>query len=408
MNLQKYLVLLLIGILTSCSTSKRSTTIPSSTKPVVAITDTLKSKMDNVEVVLDTIVRPIAIGLILPLQLDNHFTNDSISDVAPFIIPETVAALNFYEGALVAKDSLKNFGIDVEFKVFDCSVDSADVIKLLNNKEFKKCDFVLSMTSSSLNSLVSKAASRYEMPFIILQNSNTQILEKNSNIWLSTPSNSSQIRLMASYLYKTYPSSQFITVFRDVKRESDLSKLYSSVIDSIADSKNFCQSVEYLKGTGWTSLKSKFAKQKRNILIIPTSDESYVSSLISKLDEVKNEYTFLLSGLPAWENFEALDPDKLKEYNAHFFSGLYIDENNLRNQNFRKAFVVQYHNYPSAQVFESFDLVTYLANNFKSFKNKYSLYKSQANFESTQTGFDFIEVCPKCGLENKSISILKF
>jgi len=401
---------LLFFILTfyGCATRKATVLVPPTTKPVAEEIDSIEIKKNRVIVKVDTIRTLYTIGLFLPLQLENHFADDTITDSSPLIIADAIRALQFYEGALAAKDSLASLKIDLRFKIFDCSGDSLENVKLINSKEVKKCDAVILMTASNLNSTIVSAANKSIIPFIVLQNSNTQILESNPNIWLATPSNSTQIRLMAAYLYYTFPSSQFTTVFRDVRRENDLASLFASVIDSLSANPNTCQKVNYIKGSGWSSLKSKLSKQKRNILIIPTSDESYLSSIITKLEDVKSEYTFLLSGLPAWENFEAIDPLKLQEFNAHFFSGLYIDSKNLKLQYFKKGFINTYHAYPSEQVFQGYDLVDFLVRNFDKNKLNYSKYKGASNFESPDTGFDFSEICNGCGRENKSISILKY
>ena len=408
MQIRFHYMLLFVLILSGCASRKRSATITPIAKEVVAIPDSTKNQHEKFEAKIDTVKTVYTIGLVLPLQLENHFRNDTISDNAPLLIPEAIPALQFYEGALAAKDSLANIPLAVKFRIFDCSGDSMDNVKLINSIDVRKCDAVILMTSSSLNTAIIKAAAKNTIPFIILQNSNTQILESNPNIWLSTPSNTSQIRLAATYLFKTYPTSQFITVFREVRKENDLATLFSNIIDSLAGTINICIKVNYLKGTGWSSLQSKLSKQKRNVLIIPTSDESYLSSIITKLDDVKNDYTFLLAGLPTWENFEAIDPLKLQNYNTHFFNGLFIDSENGRNQKFRKAFVDTYHTDALDQAFEGFDLVSYLVTNFNANQKKYNHYISIPNFESPQIGYDFLEMGTGSGKENQSISILKY
>ncbi len=408
MQIRFHHILLLVLILVGCASRKRSATITPVAKEVVAIPDSTKNQHENLVTKIDTVKTIYTIGLVLPLQLESHFKNDTISDATPLLIPETIPALQFYEGALAAKDSLANLPIALKFRIFDCSGDSIDNDKLINSNEIRKCDAVILMTPSLLNTSIIKAAAKSTIPFIILQNTNTQILESNPNIWLSTPSNTTQIRLAATYLFKTYPTSQFITVFREIRKENDLATLFSNVIDSLAGANNTCLKVNYVKGLGWTSLKSKLSKQKRNVLIIPTSDESYLSSIIAKLDEVKNDFTFLLAGLPTWKNFEAIDPLTLQNYNTHFFNGLFIDTENSRNNKFRKAFIDAYHTDALDQAFEGFDLVNYLVTNFNANQKRYNKYTSKPNFDSPQIGYDFIETGLGCGKENQYISILKF
>ena len=403
----RYLLgIVLILFFASCGVRKSAVVVKEPTAPILK--DTIAEVKKEVPVV-PVVIPPdtLTLGLLLPLQLDAHFANDTIPDAEPLIIPEALPAINFLEGVKVAIDSLNPAKLFVRLKVLDVAVDSAAIVKLMNGSALAHCDAAIVMLPVNYNLLVAATAQKLKIPLITLQGSNTQYLESAASMWIAIPSNSTQIRLMSAFLVDKFPNSNFITVYRDVRKENDLATVFATAIDTAAGKKGTCSKVNYQTG-GWTALQAKMVKQKRNLIIIPTTDESYLSSLLIKLDEVQKDYPVMLCGLPPWEGFETIDPKLLENLNTYFFNGIVADIDHPRVQKFRKSFIAAYHADPLLQVYQGYDLATYLSQNFLQFKRDFSSYKSIPNLESPESGFQFKAVCPGCGLENQTMNMLHY
>jgi hypothetical protein len=214
--------------------------------------------------------------------------------------------------------------------------------------------------------------------------------------------------MMSSFLIEKFSSSNFIALSRDQRKENDLAKFMAEQVDTLAKQKGTCSIVNYTKAGGWAALQAKLSKQKRNVLIIPTGDESYLSSLINKLDELNEEYSILLAGFPSWENFESIDPKRLEKFNTHIFNTTFLDLESAKVKSYRKNFIDAYHTDPLLQAYQSNDLVNFIVTNIHNHDSRFDKYKSEPNFLNAKSGFYFEKKCSSCGFENHNLNILKY
>ncbi len=402
----RVLVIFVLALLAvSCSTQKKAVVVAPPPPPVV-VKDTVK--VNQAEVVPAPVLKKkYHIGLLLPLQLEAHFANDSTADTDPLIIPQAVPALNFYEGALAAVDSFADTDVEVNLHVFDVSVDSLDVVSLLQGPDLRKCDAVISLLPATWNTLCATKWGSETKPFIILQHNNTQPLENHPGLWLSTPANATQVRQMAQYIATTNAGDQIITVYRDQRKENELAEFINAGIDSAAGAPGTALKVSFTK-SGWSGVKAKLSKTKNNVLVVPTSDASWLTSLMSSMEEEKDNYRMTMVGLPTWENFETIDPSRLAVFKATYFSAQHIDVNEASTKIFRKAFIDAYHTDPALTAYQAFDLIEFLAGNFSKSGTNYADYKGIPNMEYPNAGFNFVPTGEGNGRENRSMAILKY
>ncbi|MBK7684382.1 MAG: hypothetical protein IPJ26_18830 [Bacteroidetes bacterium] len=134
---------LCILLLSACGTSKKTTAPPA--KPVVvAPVDEPKELSKDTLTKKDPSVQTITIALLLTLKLEEHFANDTAPDTNPLILQEALASLNFYEGALIASDTLSSTSKKVNFKIIDTGDDSLATVTKLNTTNMDGVDAVVS------------------------------------------------------------------------------------------------------------------------------------------------------------------------------------------------------------------------------------------------------------------------
>lgn len=398
-----FILTLFVFFFSACSTSKKTSEVkPAPT--VVTTVETPKEEADSV-VIDEPHIQSITIALLLTLKLEEHFANDTAPDTNPLILQEALASLNFYEGALVAADTLSSKLRKINFKIIDTGVDSLSTITTLNTANMNDVDAVVSFLPANYTSFLTRISNRWEKPFYMFAASNTSILEKNKWIRLVNPSNYTQITQAATYLSNQYANDKIIAVYREQKGENLIAALFAGVIDSSLNKPGVCDKVNY-KSDGFASIRAKLSKTKTNVLILPTSDESFLSSILNKLVEVKTDYKFALMGMPAWENFNSIDPETMKELGAIIFNGMYIDTQCSELNQFRKRFVLEYHADPTLAAYMGYDVVNCIVEERESKrKNREVRFRSLLN-----SGKEIIlaPVCESCGFETKAINLLKY
>lgn len=402
--MKRILPFLFILFVIACSTSRKSGNTP--VAPVVVA----PPAVDSSAVKKDTTPPPlksmeVKIGLLLPMQIKRHFDEDTVPDTSPLIISEAIPALQFYEGALLAQDSLSAQRCKVRFKIIDTGIDSLATVTKINVTNLSDMDAVISLLPATYSKTLATAADRWKKPVYIFNAPNTQILEQHPNLFLISPSNNTQIRLMAAYLAATYANESIFSVYREQRKEDDIARLFETVVDSVSGKPGTVSMFNWKNG--WAGLKPKLSKTKRNILIVPTSDESFLSSLLNKMKEEKENYRFVLCGLPAWEGFESVDPEVMKGFDATFFNGTFIDYKSSGVQSFRKIFIQQYHVDPLPQAFWGYDLVRMIAHDTNN-RTKEIMMATYLPVVEVMKAANWQQVCEGCGYENRTANFLRY
>ncbi|HKR06037.1 MAG TPA: hypothetical protein VJY62_15480 [Bacteroidia bacterium] len=346
------------------------------------------------------------IALLLPLYLEQNFEIDT-SDTEVDLEPRSLPALSFYEGAKLAVDSLAKTGMNIKLDVFDVSPDSSARHSIvMKYQSLKNYDLVFATYPSSQATVAADEAKLLGVKMVLTQFGNSTSIKNNSNVVLASPSTITQCKLMADYITEQYHYSNFITLTRKIRKESDLAEVFKNETDSLLQYKFNSETkttvVNYTDSISIILLKYLSA-DKRNILYLPSSDESYVSSVLNALDTLNEKITVV--GLPTWENFETVWFSKMLNLEIYIFSSSYLDYDDSGIKYFRKKFIDHYKNDPLFTAYQGFALTNYFSTLFNSYDKNFLEHVSD---NSRDTPFKFVQNEKPGGHENISISILKY
>jgi hypothetical protein len=357
-----------------------------------------KASPDSLSTASDT----FKVALLLPLYAAQLEQLDTVPDQSAQLISSSIPALHFYEAARMFRDSLAANGRTVEFRVLDTGQDTSSVMKQLNVFRGGQYDAVISMLPMSFQPYLTSASNRWKKPVYVFQSSNAGPLQKSQWLRLVLPSNNTQIRMTAMRLIESYPNAEIHTVYRDQRNEREVARLFKSVIDSMSNDTMRCRPFQY-KGQGWTGFAGRLSREKKNLVIVPTIDESFLSSCLNALEPVRKEHDIVLCGMPSWEGFESIDPVLLQEMNTILFNGYHIDGSSPDVMEFRRAFVNEFHADPLAQAYMAWDALALAYNEWLGEELQDARLIRCLNIRS-----DLVPVCEGCGKENRLVPILKY
>ncbi|MBK7855398.1 MAG: hypothetical protein IPJ79_11285 [Bacteroidetes bacterium] len=381
----KYCLLIGSIIFFAACKSTKKTTAPS--PPV-----TVKPQEKPVEQPTKTVVIPskINIALLLPLELKSTLALDT-TDAE--IKSSTLNNLQFYEGFILAVDSIRKTGKQVNVATYDSDIDSMSFINLLYKRDVMASDYIVCAANSNYVPAASMVAQKHNNKILFVQPvMQNNVVKENKDAWLALPANYTQSSLMASHLATSYPTAKFSIIFRDTGREKtwagffndELKKAGATDVQTKLYSKAFVD-----------SLPLTINKSKPNVFLIPSSDEAFVSPLLTKLNDAGAPNT-IAAGLPTWETFESVDFSSYKNLKTLYFTSTFIDENNFSVKNFQKCFYKNYHTLPVFNAYLGFDMALFLSN---------LQFKSDAGIKSV-LNYNFEQTFPASGFENRFISIV--
>ena len=238
-------------------------------------------------------------------------------------------SLSFLNGVIIAIDSLKKNGANVNLSVYDTENDTSKVKQIINTGKLKKADLIIGPAYQRNLSLVTKLYGRNNDKIIISPLSkNSNVLKHGSNVFQIIPNQKIQIKKIMNYVSRKYKKERAL-IFA-YKKDAKYVKEYKSI---------FKKDKRKVKTCLFSSLNSitkdtisGFLSKHNYLIFVPSSDRAFVSKLIPILGTI--DTNMVVFGLYNWKSFENLDVETLMKLSVHFSDPFYFDYESDSNKRF--------------------------------------------------------------------------
>ncbi|MEG1643431.1 MAG: LysM peptidoglycan-binding domain-containing protein [Bacteroidales bacterium] len=345
--------------------------------------------------------KKISIAVILPFMLGNSTSHSK-------------AFLSYYEGLLLAMDSLKHEGLSADVYVYDTGGKIENIMNILNKPELAGVDIIFGPDNNDDIRLIGNFAKEKG---IFLVNS---FSIKNADL-----ANNRYI------LQGHISSSDFYPTASGALIKSALNKEVVFLIDNneTNDKKEFIDDVSIgLKNKGREFLKFNFNEiadyeillsslpKNSDILFIATSSTrngvAKTTAILTKIKEARQDVKISLFGYPEWQTYTKEYLDKFHALNTTIFTRFYIQTSlpEWRDFNSKYKFWFDENNsktLPAPSVL-GFDTGIYLLRGLLQHRENLDKYLNSSSSESIQTDFSFERVSDSGGYINKNIYFVTF
>jgi ABC-type branched-subunit amino acid transport system substrate-binding protein len=386
-----FFFLIVIGIISACSPRVVNTAPPTKEKP-------LESKVE----------KPVKrfteanISLLIPFKLDQF--NPATATKAQ--VDRAAMAIDFYQGVLMGMDSAASYGLNYKINVFDTKDENSQLATLFKKESLR--------TSNLIIGPVFPEGVKYATNFAMANN-----LVMVSPLAASKPSEFNNPRLIsvvnnidqhgekiADYIAKRYIAKETIIVLINPRKTAD--EQFAAPIRMRLKLKHPQFIVQEF--TSAYAFETRMIKEKQYVVIICSSQLSFVAPSIDKLYKLKNlktgGYAIDLIGHPNWAK-QNYNVDQLQELKTIISSSYTIDYKNQAVINFIKKYRSRYNFEPSEYSFKGFDIGFYFARLIARHGPDYLDYLTKDKYTGLHNSFDF-EFDPKYGYFNAELMLLQY
>ena len=360
------------------------------------------------------------IAIMTALNIPEHVTKDSSLVDSVFVNSnlsvETLSNLEFYEGIMMAIDSLKKSKPKVHLHLFDTENDSLKTSILLKNPEMKKMDLIISNGSNATIKPINAYSKTNHISFASFTMNAGELIKDNKDAIVLTPSSLTQCQEMGKIAAEKFGQSNCIVLKTLAGKENERSMAFKKGWSGSSDKKIFevdfsaiikktmtDSMTDYLK-----AIKSSLQLKEDNLVFVPSSSEEFVSTLINAMKEYSEQYRITLIGLPTWQHFETIDPLLFELLNVHIFTSSFINYNSTSSVAFRKKFYSIYTIEPTEGAFQGFDLMMLLGSELiKSGKN-FRDHLTENCFKGLFSSYTFGKSSDYSFLENHYIAVCNY
>ncbi|PCJ78633.1 MAG: hypothetical protein COA57_16040 [Flavobacteriales bacterium] len=378
-------------------------------KPVLLDTTPLPIRKDTSKI-KDT----YQVALMLPFYLD---MNDTIEvrkklNEKTRIYYRSEIALQFYEGFLLAVDSLERQGLRIKLFIYDTQNDSATVANLLNGREMPNTDLFIGPLFKSNFEIVSAYAKKWAIPVVCPVPLSNKILLGNAHVSKVVASQAVQAECIAEFTTKNYPDSNTIVISSQAKKDKLLAKIFLRKRTELLFSKDSlindtAKYVEFAK-IYKDSIRPMLSLEKSNIIIIPSNDQAFVSDLLTKLNGFTKEYKIKVFGTEKWQNFDNIEVHYLHDLQVHLPCPSFINYSDEVVKSYLRKFKKRYSAEPGKYGILGFDVAYYYLKALQ--KNGLYFQKQLADIQVAEisNSFYFFKTGIESGYENGYVNIMKY
>ncbi|MGB3948971.1 MAG: LysM peptidoglycan-binding domain-containing protein [Bacteroidia bacterium] len=322
---------------------------------------------------------------------------------------KSTIALPFYEGALLAIDSLKKKNLKANIFVYDIDdTDSSNIINLIKKPELKEMDLMIGPLYGSSFMPIAKFAKEHSIAIVSPFTQINKILFDNLYVCKMLPSTAMQIELMANYAIDSFRTQNIILLNNGNPKEVTFYNAFKK-----AGNKALKKFTETAKDTirevrSIAAVESLMNPNKTNVVILPSNNQSYVTDCISKLNKVNDKNKIVLFGLQSWLNFDNLDFEYLNKLSVHLPSNAYVDYTKQATKDFIAEYRYKFKTEPELYAFQGYDISLYFISLLQKYGTGFLNNIVDDKSEGIQADFNFMQYPLESGFENKFVYILKY
>lgn len=321
--------------------------------------------------------------------------------------------VEYYEGFLIAVDSLKRLGTSIDLYAYNCTKESKSLTHILAKEEMKQMDVIFGPVQNEHIKPLAAFAKKHKSRLVVPFSSRVSEVFNTPNVY--------QINTPQSYLYsevyehftRQFPNAHVIFVQAnqvDKEKEEFIKGLKNEL-----KQKGISMSTANENSTA-DHFKTLLHKEKENIFI-PTSGSNII--LIKVLPQLcflvreMPEFKMHLFGYPEWQTYTKDHLESFFTLDTYFYSSFYT--NNLFPAAIR--FTQAYHKWYSKEMIPNsypqyamlgFDTGFFFLNGLSHFGSALENNLQRNSMNPIQTGFKFQRVNNWGGLVNKKVFFVRF
>lgn len=351
------------------------------------------------------------VALLLPLYLAEI---DDINVETELNIPKPTEFrsfnyIQFYEGILIAADSLKKLGLSVKLHVYDTRKDSAQTSRIIQNPTFKNIDLIIGPLYTKNFKVVADFAKTNKIKIINPFSSKIDLNLNYPNVIKILPSLKSTYNQVSEFIIDSFPGSTVLIVHNGNPKDSVYLENVASIFQrNFAEKSGIKFKVINYRDGGFASLQNSFSKTENNIIITLITNETFISSYLTALNKIRDNYKLIIFGSEDWTEFRVVEIDQLNNLNLHVYDNFFIDYQDEDVKYFVKAFREKYETEPGSIAFQGYDIGLYFLTALMQYGANFDECFSKMNVKTLQSEYNFYQATDECCYQNQYINIYRF
>ena len=252
----------------------------------------------------------IRVGLFTSLYLDSAFDQSGQYKLQNSFPRMAISGLEFYEGAVMAIDSINHAGPKASMEVFDIQSKTGAIANLLQSKKIDSLDIIIAQASGSDYLELAQIAKDKNIPMVSATYPNDGGIRESPMVFIANPKINSHIQVIHNQLFKKWPDANVIWFKRsgagDDKIESQFRELNAASVY-----RNKFKTAVLNPEFKMEDLVPFLDTTKTNVIIAGSLDDNFALQFARAISAYPKKGIIQVIGMPGWDGMKEIQG---KEY----------------------------------------------------------------------------------------------
>lgn len=271
----------------------------------------------------------VEVGLFSSLYLDQYFNHDN-ELINPRDFPkQALSALEFYEGATLAIDSLNAVGKSVSLKLYDVQSYQGNISKAFENGDFDNLDLIIAQVGGNEFFQLAIIAREMNIPIINATYPNTRGITASPDLYIVNPRINVHLELIHQKIGRNWKTANIVWFTKEKAAEKQLENIFGN-LNRQQGTNGFRYKTVYLKEDFSISDVSKnFDSTKANVWVLGSFDEAFAAKFASVANNMPRKDKLHLIGMPNWESLKEIQAKQYSSLAIYYTMAFYLPHENL-------------------------------------------------------------------------------
>ena len=246
----------------------------------------------------DTVYAPVRVAVLVPLYLDSAFAGYEYRLSNTKIPQFFLSGLEFYNGVMMAVDSLQKSGANLEVWIYDTHKAGQTMQTITSELQAMNFSMIIaSLSNSAEQKAVSDFSAKNSIPVISATFPNDAYLNYNPFFVMVNSTWKTHIEAIYNFLKRNYRGKEIIYFTRRGSLEDKImQELQGMNADRALTFSNIVLGDEFSDNEVLSHLDST----RQNIIVCGSLNENFGKAIIKSLNANGESYSSVLIGMPTW------------------------------------------------------------------------------------------------------------
>ncbi len=342
----------------------------------------------------------INVAIALPFQLSKAADKNKIDG-------NTKKFLEFYQGFLLAVDSLRKQGISFNLYTYDSGKNEAEIRKILEKNELKNLDLLIGPAYTSQIKPMADFAIENNVKLIIPFSSKSDETYNNPNIFQINPPQEKSIAQMADLFIRQFHNKN-IVLWRFSNPTYDDKQAFADTLTAMLTERKIPFKTVIFDNIA--TIRAALVTDKENVVVPLTTNQVALSQSLPMVNTLQTDKRIIsLFGFTEWQNYQSISKD-LYVLSTYYASQFHIDFANPEVRNYLIKFRHFYNSEPFNSHFQygmlGYDMAMYFSTAISQHGHDFEFVDAPVNVNPIQSKFKFVRLNEKAGFYTTGMYII--